>query len=126
MRAWSLARAGEHTSAVAEANAATAEAKYKVGALNQQTLYKAACVFGLASSSVNGDPKLAEQYASRAVELLRQAVTKGFKNVPHMKKDIDLDGLQGRDDFKKLMAQLEQALQKERKRGPGQGTPDGR
>jgi hypothetical protein len=75
---------------------------------------------------VKQDIQLAEQYASRAVELLRQAVAIGFKNVSHMKKDTDLDGLRGRDDFKKLLAQLEQPLQEDRKRGPGQGTPDGR
>jgi hypothetical protein len=62
----------------------------------------------------------------RAVELLRQAVAKGFWDVDSMKKDTDLDGLRGRDDFKKLMAQLEQPLQGERKREPGRGTPDGR
>jgi tetratricopeptide (TPR) repeat protein len=120
-RALSLAHSGDHTPAVAEANA-LAEAK-DAQAL---TLYNAACVCALASSSVKGDPKLAEKYASRAVELLRQAAAKGYKDVAHMKKDPDLDGLRGRDDFKKLMAQMEQALQGERKRGPGQGRLDGR
>jgi hypothetical protein len=115
-----LARWGEHTLAVAEANAAS-EAKDVLAV----TLYKAACVYALASLCVKEDPKLAERYASRAVELLRQLVAKGYKSVAYMKKDTDLDGLRGRDDFKKLMAQLEQPPQEERKRGPGQGTPDG-
>jgi hypothetical protein len=58
----------------------------------------------LASASVKGDPKLAEQYASRAVDLLRQAVAKGYKDV-----GPDLDVLRSRDNFKKLMAELEES-----------------
>jgi hypothetical protein len=41
------------------------------------------------------------------VKLLREAVSKGFKNVVHMKKDPDLDPLRQREDFKKLVAELE-------------------
>src|SRR5262249_1013067 len=110
-----------HAPAVAEPNA-VAEAKD----VQAPALYDAACVCALASASVKGDTKLAEQYASRAVQLLRQAVAKGFNDVAHMKKDPDLDGLRGRDACKKLMAELEQSLQGERKRGPGQGPRDGR
>jgi tetratricopeptide (TPR) repeat protein len=120
-RAVSLVHSGDHSSAVAEANA-VAEAKDA----QADHLYDAACVCALASSSVKQDTKVAERYASRAVELLQQSVAKGFKNVAHMKKDTDLDGLRGRDDFKKLMAQLEQPPQGERKGGPGQGKPGGR
>ena len=41
------------------------------------------------------------------MELLQQAVKAGFKNAAHMKKDSDLDPLRDRDDFKKLLAELE-------------------
>jgi hypothetical protein len=41
--------------------------------------------------------------------LLKQAIAAGFNSVAHMKKDPDLDPLRGRDDFKKLVAQLEGA-----------------
>jgi hypothetical protein len=51
--------------------------------------------------------RLAEEYAARAVELLRQAVAKGFKNAAHMKKDRELDALRDREDFKRLVAVLE-------------------
>jgi hypothetical protein len=115
-----LARWGEHIQPVAEANAVAEDKDVQA-----DSVYNAACVCALASSSVKKDPKLAEQYATRALELLRQAVAKGFKDVAHMKQDTDLDGLRGRDDFKKLMAQLEERLQGQRKRGPSQGTPDG-
>jgi hypothetical protein len=47
------------------------------------------------------------QYAGRAVELLQQAVSRGYKDAEHLKKDEDLRGLREREDFKKLIRQLE-------------------
>lgn len=41
------------------------------------------------------------------MELLRQAVTSGFKDGAHKKKDTDLDALRERQNFKKLVAELE-------------------
>jgi hypothetical protein len=41
------------------------------------------------------------------MELLHKAVKAGYRNAVHMKKDTDLDLLRGRDDFKKLLAELE-------------------
>ena len=38
--------------------------------------------------------------------LLREAVKHGYKNIAHMRKDNDLDPLRGRDDFRKLLADL--------------------
>jgi tetratricopeptide (TPR) repeat protein len=113
-RVQSLARTGEHAKAVTEANA-LAEAKDA----DAGTLYDLACVCAIASAKVKGakNPgadasRLAEEYAARAVELLRQAVAKGFKDIEHMKKDTDLDALREREDFKKLLAEME-AKQKE-------------
>jgi hypothetical protein len=40
---------------------------------------------------------------------LKQAIAAGFKNVPHMNTDKDLDSLRTRDDFKTLMAELERS-----------------
>jgi tetratricopeptide (TPR) repeat protein len=108
-RALSLARGGEHAKAVAEANA-LAELKD----VDRGTLYDLACVCAVASAAVR-DAKspgadvvqLAEEYAARAVELLRQAVAKGYKEAAHMKKDKDLDALRDREDFKRLVAELE-------------------
>jgi WD40 repeat protein len=101
-RAYSLARTGEHAKAVAEANALAA-AKNVTG----NTLHDLACVCALAAAAVRDDAKLQDQYAARAVELLRQAVAKGFKEAAHMKKDKDLDALRDREDFKRLLAELE-------------------
>jgi hypothetical protein len=47
--------------------------------------------------------------APRAVELLRKAVAKGYKDAAHMKKNPAFDALRQRDDFKKLLADLEAA-----------------
>jgi hypothetical protein len=51
--------------------------------------------------------KAREKLVARAMELLRLAVAKGFKNAAHMKKDTDLDALRQREDFQKLLAELE-------------------
>ncbi len=78
-------------------------------------VYDIACVFGLCASKARKDstlaaPKqeeLAKQYADEAMTHLRLAVEKGYRNVAHMKNDTDLDPLRDRDDFKKLLADLE-------------------
>jgi serine/threonine-protein kinase len=45
-------------------------------------------------------------YADRAMALLREAVAKGLKN-PDLLKDEDFDPIRKRDDFQKLLADLE-------------------
>jgi hypothetical protein len=52
--------------------------------------------------------KLFDRYAARSVELLRQAVAKGYKDIDHLKKDDDLKALRGREDYKKLLKELEE------------------
>jgi hypothetical protein len=69
--------------------------------------YDTACVYALSAAAAKHDAKLSNEYAARALELLREAVAQGYKDVAHIKKDKDLDPLRDRDDFKKLMAQLE-------------------
>jgi tetratricopeptide (TPR) repeat protein/tRNA A-37 threonylcarbamoyl transferase component Bud32 len=49
----------------------------------------------------------AQFYGDAAMKLLRDAVSKGFKGVAHMKKNTDLDPLRQREDFQKLVAHLE-------------------
>jgi tetratricopeptide (TPR) repeat protein len=83
------------------------------------TRFNAACVYSLASAAVHSDPKvppaegnkLAEHYAGRALDLLGQARAAGFFNVPgylqYLKTEKDLDPIRPRDDFKKLLAELE-------------------
>jgi tetratricopeptide (TPR) repeat protein len=77
--------------------------------------YDAACGLSLCVSIVAKHDKLddkrrkeaAQFYGDAAMKLLRDAVRKGYKDVPNMKKDTDLDPLRQREDFQKLMAGLE-------------------
>jgi tetratricopeptide (TPR) repeat protein len=105
-RAVCLAQTGEHARAVAETNALT-EGKDVQG----PTLYDAARVCALAAASVKDDAKLSEQYAGRAVTLLRQAQKAGYFKQPatiaHMKKDSDLRALRARPDYRNLLKELE-------------------
>jgi hypothetical protein len=57
--------------------------------------------------------ELAKSYSDQAMEMLRQAVGKGYKDAPNMKKDSDLDPLRSRDDFKKWFDELEKAAEKQ-------------
>jgi tetratricopeptide (TPR) repeat protein len=100
-RATSLAHAGDHAQAVAEANALAGDKD-----ANVNTLYDLARVCALSSAAVKNDARLADRHAARAVELLRQAVAKGYRDVEHVKKDTDLGPLRGRDDFKQLLQEL--------------------
>jgi tetratricopeptide (TPR) repeat protein len=58
--------------------------------------YNAACIFSRC-------PSLGDQ----AVEELRIAVAKGYKDFAHLKADKDLDPLRSRADFQKLAQELE-------------------
>jgi hypothetical protein len=69
--------------------------------------YNAARSFARLSAS--GDKDAREKNAQQAIDLLRQAVANGYKDIARVKKDKDLDSLRGREDFKKLMADMEKA-----------------
>jgi serine/threonine-protein kinase len=68
-------------------------------------------------------PETREEYAARAVGLLRQAIAKGYKDTAHIKEDADLDALRRRDDFKKLVADLEAATKPKDKEKPQHAEP---
>jgi eukaryotic-like serine/threonine-protein kinase len=68
--------------------------------------YKAACSYALCVALTEKD-NVKDHYAAHAVELLRLAVERGFKDTEHMKKDSELDALRQRDDFQKLLHELE-------------------
>ena len=63
-----------------------------------------ACVYAVASST-SSDQK--QEYADRSMEFLRQAVQAGYKNTAQLAKDPQLDSLRQREDFQKLLAELE-------------------
>ncbi len=81
---------------------ATAEMYEKLKLTAAESLYNAACFRGIvAGLDSRGDD------ADRAMEWLRKAVAAGYKDVEHLKKDTALDALRDREDFKKLIAELE-------------------
>jgi hypothetical protein len=43
---------------------------------------------------------------------LSKAVAAGYKDAAHMKMDTDLDFLRGREDFQKLLAELDKQQEK--------------
>jgi tetratricopeptide (TPR) repeat protein len=94
------ARLGQHAQAVAEAEAEVKGASFFLGA---STHYNAACVYAGAVEGAAGDAALAERYAARAVQLLRQAVAKGYRAAAEMRTDRDLDPLRRRNDFAALL-----------------------
>jgi tetratricopeptide (TPR) repeat protein len=101
-RAMSRTRAGQLDAGLQEA-----EELAKTG--DATTLYNAACVFSLAAVGQDkaGDSTVKEDRTRRAVALLQQAIAKGYKKTEHMKQDDDLKALRHRDDFQKLLAELE-------------------
>jgi tetratricopeptide (TPR) repeat protein/tRNA A-37 threonylcarbamoyl transferase component Bud32 len=98
-RAMTLSRLKKHSQALAEVDALVAKPD-----ANEQALYSAACIYAVASTTADADT---ENYAARAVDLLRRAVENGYKDAAQLQKDKDIDALRSRDDFKKLLGELE-------------------
>jgi tetratricopeptide (TPR) repeat protein len=92
----------DHTRATAGAQA-IAESK-SAGA---KDLYNAACVYALSVRLAAEDVTRSQEYADHAVALLRRAIAKGYKNVGQLKNDADLNALRSREDFQKLLRELE-------------------
>jgi tetratricopeptide (TPR) repeat protein len=76
--------------------------------------YNAACYLSRCVTLAEKDAKLpqvrreelAKSYGDRAIELLRQAIARGYKDARHMKEDSDLEPLHSRADFQQLVAKL--------------------
>jgi tetratricopeptide (TPR) repeat protein len=98
-RAASRVHAGQIAEAIADV-----EELAKSSSWTASQWYNFACVYALASTK---DAAKKREYGDRAMELLHQAVKAGFKDSAHMKKDTDLDALRDREDFRKLLADLE-------------------
>jgi hypothetical protein len=109
-RACVWARQGEHARATEQA-----EAIVRQGSLPYLELYNVACVFSLASAAVDRNSKLSPadrnqlkaRYAEQAMDYLRQAVAKGFPHLRDLQEDHDLDPLRAREDFRKMLTDLE-------------------
>jgi serine/threonine protein kinase/tetratricopeptide (TPR) repeat protein len=112
-----LASGGDHKQATDEA-----EAIARQEGLHATNLYNLACVFSQSSTAAEKDPKLspsdrkrlATQYADRAMELLHQALAKGYQSAAQLNTDKDLAPLRAsrEEDFKKLVQEMEQKAKK--------------
>jgi tetratricopeptide (TPR) repeat protein len=105
-RATSRLQAGQVTEAVAEVAALTAPNANASDppTWNAAQWYDFACVYAAAGGTL---PEKKQECKNRAMELLGKAVAAGYKDSAHMKKDTDLEPLRDREDFKKLVDQLE-------------------
>jgi tetratricopeptide (TPR) repeat protein len=78
-------------------------------------LYDAACFRGVTAAVILEDAnteaadaaRLAREQGDLAMDWLHKAVAAGFTDVDHLQQDSDLDALREREDFKKLLAELE-------------------
>jgi tetratricopeptide (TPR) repeat protein len=102
-RAESLARAGEHAKAIAEAEA---QLRGEKADSDSDTLYNCACVFALCSAG-SKDIALREQHADRAMALMKKAAAAGFSDAEYLKAENDFASLRTRTDFKHLVAEME-------------------
>jgi serine/threonine protein kinase/tetratricopeptide (TPR) repeat protein len=96
-----LARAGDHFRASAEAGEIAS-----VKGLPANILYNLGCIYSLCCGAAGDDASLAEEYATRAVELLDRCRATGFFSDPanreHLDDDPDLSAIRDRDDFRQL------------------------
>jgi hypothetical protein len=115
IRAMVFAGRGEHARATAEANAVARQE-----GVGHVIDYNSACVFARSSAAAANDgrldpadrARLKAQYAGRAAEFLRRAVAKGFQDATALRNDPDLAPLLSREEFRKLVQQVEQKSKK--------------
>jgi tetratricopeptide (TPR) repeat protein len=111
LRTGVLAGRGDHLRATDEASTLA-----RLEDLHPVNLYNIACVFARSSAAADKDTRLSPadrdrlqtQYADRAMQFLHQAVAKGYQNAPELKSDPDLAPLRLREDFQKLVQEVEQ------------------
>jgi eukaryotic-like serine/threonine-protein kinase len=84
------------------------------------SLYNAACFRAVTATVLRAADRSAsaaheaDAEADRAIDWLKQAVAAGYKDAASMKQNSDLDSLRGREDFTKLLANLERAKQSDK------------
>jgi serine/threonine protein kinase/tetratricopeptide (TPR) repeat protein len=114
-RAAFLARRGDY-------KRATEEAKAVVGqeGLHSASLFNIGCVFARSSAAAENDSKLAPsernrlkaQYADSAMGFLQEAVARGLQNAAQINTDPDLAPVRSREDFEKLVQEVERKSRK--------------
>jgi eukaryotic-like serine/threonine-protein kinase len=117
-RGLSLAQLGEHARAVLDAEKGVPSDKPTA-----EALYDAAHIYALSAAKLQQDVpgnasvplsraqrnELAQKYTDRAMALLTQAVRKGYKNAKCLRTEKALEPLRTRDDFQKLLKELDAA-----------------
>jgi tetratricopeptide (TPR) repeat protein len=76
----------------------------KIESTNPNHWFNFARLYAIASVKMEGSKGA---FAERAVELLKKAVARGYKNAGNIARDPDLATLRERADFKKLVAEAE-------------------
>jgi len=100
---------------------AMAEMCEKLQPADATSRYNIACILSITAARIRASDKSeaavkdATAEADRAMAWLKQAVAAGWKDAEHVKKDRDLDALRDREDFKKLLVDLEADQQKQNK-----------
>ncbi len=97
------ARSKAQTDKAAEALAEAIEVT-KADSKDSTVLFNLACTFAITSGKI-ADKQ--QEYADRAMELLKSAIAAGYNKADSIAKDPDLDPLRVREDYKKLIAELE-------------------
>jgi tetratricopeptide (TPR) repeat protein len=98
-RALALAKTGRIAEALAVLTELHSQQKW-----DGDQLYDFAVVYSIAAKMT---AEKSVEYTETAVQFIDQAVKAGFKDVVRMKSDDDLHSLRDRDDFKKLVTDLE-------------------
>jgi serine/threonine protein kinase len=109
-RAITLAKQGDHARATDDV-----EDLARRDGLTNVNVYDLACLCSRSSAVAGRDDRLSPaeraclkaHHAERAMELLRKAMAMGYRHPAAMRADHDLDALRDRDDFRKLLADLE-------------------
>jgi hypothetical protein len=76
-----------------------------------ESLFQAGRVYAQASLfKALGDSRLAEELGAKAVALLAGAVALGYDDVAQLQEDPGLDPVRGRDDFQRLLHEMERKV----------------
>jgi tetratricopeptide (TPR) repeat protein len=103
LRAFTLTGLADHARAAADA-----EAVAKAPKASADDLFKAACVLAKSAELSQDHPSLSEEYAARAVAVLRQAVGRGFRDPVMLRRVSELNYVRTRADFQKVQKELEE------------------
>jgi hypothetical protein len=100
---------------------ATAEEYEKLKPTDVGSLYNGACIHAATAAVIRASDKSATAAkdaaaeADRAVAWVKRAVAAGYKDTEELKKNKDLDVLRDRDDFRKLLADLQGGKESDKK-----------